>query len=450
MRRSDRAKENEAILHSAPLPTLLRFSLPIILGNIFQQLYNIVDAMVVGRFLGDIPLSGISVSSPVIDVANALIIGGSIGVGVLIGQICGSADWDRLKKTHATALVGGMGIALLLAVIGIFFAVPLLRAQGTEEIVCLEAEKYLRLIFAGMPFCFLYNYYASVLRSYGNARTPFWILLISSLLHAGLDVLFVGVFEWGIQGVAVSTVLCQLFSALWCILYTYKNYQPLALLPRELHFSSALGGVLLGFAWAAALQQAVVCVGRLLIQGMLTPLGTSAVTGYNMGLRLEQFLFCFSQGISAAMVVCISQNLGYGDKRRMQRFYYLSLKIMFVSGTLFAVICYCIPERLIAIFSNSTQIVAAGALYTGTLSFFYILSFFGEVIQGFFRGLGRLRLTMLASLGQIVLRVVLSYFLIPVLGIPGICAAVATGWLLLVVMEGYYSLRVAKGLTKDG
>jgi len=447
MQHAVKAKNKESILYGTPLPTLLRFALPIILGNVFQQLYNIVDALVVGRFLGDLPLSGISVSTPVIDIANALIIGGSIGVGVLIGQLCGASDWDRLKRTHATALIGGVAISLVLTYIGIFGSGMVLRIQGTEEAVCIEAEKYLHLIFAGMPFCFLYNYYASLLRAYGNSRTPFWIILISSVLHAGLDVVFVGVFQWGIRGVAISTLFSQIFSAVWCIVYTYRHYPPVALGWRDFRFERELAWVLLSFAWAAALQQAVVCVGRLLVQGMLTAsLGTSVMTGYNMSLRVEQFLFCFSQGLSAALAVCVSQNLGYGDKLRMQRFYYVALKAVSVLGVIFGAICFFFATQIIGLFSDNAEMIAAGALYTKTMSCLYMLSFLGEIIQSFFRGLGRLRLTMLASLGQIALRVCLSYFLIPPFGIPGICVSVGIGWFLLVLFEGTYSLRTAKRL----
>lgn len=445
--RSHRAvPKGDTLLTGAPLPTLLRFALPIILGNIFQQLYNIVDAVVVGRFLGDLPLSGISVAAPVIDVANALVIGGTIGVGVLAANLCGAEDWERLRRMNATALLGGAALTLMIALLGILCSVPLLRAQGTEEAVVREAEVYLGTVFAGLIGCFLYNYYASMLRSCGDSRTPFMILLLSSTLHALLDVLFVGVFAWGIRGVAWSTVLCQAFSALWCILYAQKKCQPLRLRRAELQFERRMGKTVLSFAWAAALQQAVVCIGRLLVQGMLTPLGTNTVTGYNMALRAEQFLFCFAQGISAAMVVCLSQNLGHGDRVRVRRFYRVSACVEVALVLLLGTVCFLAPAQIIGIFSKNAEVIAAGARYTGTMAYIYLFAFLGEIIQGFFRGLGRLRLTMMASLLQVVLRVVLSYFLIPLWGMYGICVAIASGWILLVLIEGSYSVRRVRAL----
>lgn len=442
-------KRGGAILTGSPLPTMLIFAFPIILGNIFQQLYNIVDAVVVGKFLGNLPLSGISVAAPMMDIVNALIIGATIGVGVLTAQLCGAEDWKRLKVVHSTALIGGAALVLVISGVCILFGESILRAQGTEEAVCREAMKYLRIIFGGMIFCFLYNYYGTMLRSYGNSRMPFVILLVSSTLHAALDVLLVGVLKMGIQGVAVSTVICQMFSACWCMCYVHRRCPALALEHSELVFRPAVGKTVVSFAWAAAIQQAVIYIGRFLVQGMLSQLGTNTVTGYNMGMRTESFLLCLGQGLSAGVLVCLSQNIGHGNYRRVLRFYRLGAISEFLLALTLGCICMGFAENLIGLFSDHAEVIAAGSLYIRSMAFFYILGFSGEIIQCFFWGLGRLRLTMLASLGQVVLRVILSWLLIPRLGIPGICAAVVSGWFLLVVLEGSYSIHVARQLKKQ-
>lgn len=438
------ADQNQALLSGKPTATLLTFAVPIILGNVFQQLYNIVDAIVVGRFLGDLPLSGISIASPVMDILYALLLGGSIGIGVLVGQLCGAGQWERLKRVHATALIGGTGVTLALAVLGFAFTRVILTAQGNAPEVVAQAMQYMHIILGGLIFCFLYNYYASVLRSYGDSRTPFVVLLVSSVLHALLDVLLCGVLHLGIRGVAGSTVFCQLFSTVWLMLHTYRFCPPLALTRTELRPERKIAGTILSFAWAAALQQAVVMIGRFLVQGMLTGLGSAAVTGYNMGLRTEQFLFCFSQGISAAMVVGIAQNLGHGSRERVRRFYRSGIASELVLLALLGTACLLFSRQIIGLFTDNPDVIASGGLYVRTMAFLYLSAFLGEVIQGFFRGIGRLRLTMVASLLQVVLRVVLSALLIPLWGIRGICAAVATGWILLVLIEGTYSLHEAR------
>ena len=446
MQENKTAGRSSALLTAAPLPTLLVFAAPIILGNVFQQLYNIVDAMVVGRFLGDLPLSGISVASPVMDILYALLLGGSIGVGVLVGQLCGAEEWDRLRRVHATALLGGVGITLGLSLVGFLFTERILVAQGSDAAVVAQAMSYLRIILGGLVFCYLYNYYAALLRSCGNSRTPFVVLLVSSTLHAVLDVLLCGALGLGIYGVACSTVFCQIFSTVWMALYVEKHMPALHLARADLKLDAKLGGMILSYAWAAALQQAVVMIGRFLVQGMLTPLGDASVTGYNMSLRVEQSMFCFSQGVSAAMVVGISQNLGHGSRERVRKFFYTGVGIELVLLILLGTPVRAFAPQIIGLFSTNADVVAAGAKYTGAMAFLYLFAFFGEVIQGFFRGIGRLRLTMIASLLQVALRVVLSYLLIPVWGIYGICVAVASGWILLVLIEGTYSLRTAQKL----
>ena len=442
--RNRTTNQSEALLNAAPLPTLLVFAVPIILGNVFQQLYNIVDAMVVGKFLGDLPLSGISVASPLMDILYALILGGSIGVGVLVGQLCGAEDWERLTRIHATALLGGCGITFFLSLLGFLFTKRVLLAQGTDVSIVAQATAYLYIIFGGLIFCFLYNYYAAILRSYGDSRTPFVVLLVSSTLHAALDVLLCGAAHLGIYGVACSTVFCQIFSTVWLVCYAEKRVPPLRLTRSDLRFDLRLAKTILSYAWAAALQQAVVMIGRFLVQGMLTPLGDTSVTGYNMSLRVEQFLFCFSQGVSAAMVVGISQNIGHGNHARVRKFYFTGVGVETALLLILGTVVRLFAPQILGLFSNNEAVIAAGVRYTGAMAYLYLFAFLGEVIQGFFRGIGRLRLTMVASLLQVVLRVVLSFFLIPLRGIPGICAAVVTGWVLLVLIEGSYSLRTVK------
>ncbi len=442
-----KADKREAMLSGPPLKTLLGFSVPIILGNIFQQLYNIVDAVVVGNFLGDRPLAGISIASPAMDILYALLLGASIGVGVLIGQLCGAGDYARVRRVHATALLGGCGVTALLSALGLAFMRRILLSQGAQPEIVAEAMNYLTIILCGLVFCFLSNYYAAALRSWGDSRTPFFVLLVSSTVHALLDVLLCGPLRLGIHGVACSTVFCQILSTVWLALYAQKRCPPLSLTRSDPRFDVTLGKLLLGYAWAAALQQAVVMIGRFLVQGMLTPLGETTVTGYNMGMRVEQFSFCFSQGISAAMVVGIALNLGHGNRGRVRRFYMAGVGCELA---LFAVIgstLFFSAPRCIGVFSGNAAVIAAGAKYTGTMAYIYLFAYLGEVIQGYFRGLGRLRLTMIASMLQVLLRIILSYFLIPRWGIYGICAAVSSGWVLLVLIEGSYSLYTVRRLS---
>ena len=435
------SNKQEAILYGKQLPTLLAFAVPIICGNLFQQLYNIVDAIVVGQYLGKLPLSGISAASPIMDLVYGLIVGVCTGVGVLVSQLCGSGEWDKLKKVHATALSGGIGFALILTAAVFLSARPILVAEETAAGTVTQAMIYLSVVAGGLIFNFLYVYYAAVLRSYGNSRFPFIVLAASSVLHALLDLLLIGVFRLGVAGVAVSTVFCQILSALALILYTHRNCPPLSLKREEIRPAKGMAGIILSYAWATAMQSTVVYAGRLLVQGMLTPLGQDTVTGYNMGMRLEVLFQAISQGVSAGTVVCMAQNFGHRNADRVRGFFRRGLVVDLAYGLLMGTLCFLLPRQLIGIFSKDEAVIAAGAAYTGTMAFLYMFSMSGEMLQGFFRGIGKLKVTMIASAGQVILRVILSAILIPKMGVYGICAAVATGWVLLTLFEGIYCIR---------
>ena len=427
------------LLEGSPMKGLIRFAIPVISGNIFQQLYNIVDAAVVGKFLGSIPLTGISVASPFMDVLYALILGSCVGLSVILGREFGAGDFDRLRKTHATALTGGAMLTLFLSLVGLFGARPVLAWQGVSPEALEEAVQYLNIIFSGLIFCFLFNYLAAALRATGDSRTPFLVLSAASTIHAVLDMILVGKLGMGIRGVACSTVFSQFLSAAWMAVIIYRGRSPLAAGLKEMRPDFSLGAALLAFSWVSAIQQAVVSIGRMLIQGMLTGLGNEAIAGYNMGMRTEQFLFCFSQGISAAVVVAVSQNLGRGSTERVKRFYWDGFLCEALLSVPASLLCIFVPAALIGVFSRDPVVVAAGVRYTGFMGYVYVLAFCNEFLQGFFRGLGRLKLTMAASLMQIITRVAFSALLVPHFGIRGICYAVLIGWALLFTSEGLYS-----------
>lgn len=436
--------KQEAILGGKIFPTLVSFAIPVICGNLFQQLYNIVDALVVGRFLGDLPLSGISAAAPVMDLIYGLFVGSCTGVGVLVGQLCGAGEWDRLKKVHATALIGGGIFALSFTLITLIFIRPFLVSEGFADDTVDQAVSYMTVIAAGLIFNFLYNYYAALLRSYGNSRLPFLVLAVSSTLHALLDLLLIAVLNLGIYGVACSTVFCQILSVIWLAGYTHKNCPELSLSRGELKVDRSCAGTILGYAWATAMQSTVVYTGRLLVQGTLTSLGTATVSGYNMGMRLEGLNQAISSGVSAGCVVCMAQNYGHGNAERVRRFFYRAYCLNICYGIVLGFINTFFAPQLIGIFTKSAEIIAAGAAYTGTMAFIYIFSCSGEMLQGFFRGIGKLKVCMIASAAQVCLRVILSYILVPKLGIYGICISVGTGWFLLTVFEGIFALKNSK------
>lgn len=439
MKHKNQMTYSNEILEGRPLCVMLSFALPIILGNVFQQMYNVVDAIVIGKYLGDIPLAGISIASPFIDILNALIIGATIGFSVYTGQLYGAQKKEKLRDVCSVILISGVFFSILLSAIGFLFSKHIL-AFGTDPAVFRESISYLYIILVGMISCFFYNYYSALLRSCGNSRIPFIILIVSCCINVVLDILLTRTFHLRIQGVAWATVISQTISAILCSIYVHRKMDFISVPLHKLKWNRSEAVTLFNYSWAGSLQRASVRIGRLLIQGMLTVLGIEIVTGYNMGLRLETFLFCFSQGLSSSMVVCISQNYGKGNQKRVLDFYKNGFLCEIVLSCIVCVLCASFSKELISVFSDNEEVISAGSQYLRIISFMYFFSFCDESIQAYFRGTSRIRLTMFSSLGQILIRVILSYFLISKWGVPGICISIAVGWILMFVLEGGYSL----------
>jgi len=445
----DMMDKNNLISANNSASAIALFAIPIILGNIFQQLYNTVDAIVVGKYLGDNALAAISVANPIMDILYSLFIGSCIGVGVLMAQQYGAQNHKDLKTTTSTGLFMGIGLTVVISIFGLIYLRSILMWQKVPEAVIGETITYLRIIIFGLIFSFLYNYYSSALRACGDSKAPFLILLISSILHAILDVVFIKVFSMGVNGVAISTVLSQFFAALCCIIYAYHKQLVIALKKEELVFEQSKCVLILRFAWAAALQQEVVCVGRFLTQGLLNPLGETTIVGYNMAMRTEAFVFSFSQGIGAASITYIAQNMGAGQSKKVRDGFKSSLLMNAVIALIICLLFRFMSEPILRIFSNNADIIAVGVTYMTTMSFAYIFAAFGEILQCFFRGIGMLWITMAASTFQIVLRVVLSNILVPIIGMQGICYSTILGWVLLCIFEGVYSRIVLNRINND-
>lgn len=421
--------------------SIILFALPIMLGNLFQKLYNTVDAVVVGQLLTDNDLAAISVGTPLMDVVYALIIGACIGISVIVSQSYGAKDWNRLKTTLSTALIGGSAITIILSILSIIFTRSILMLQGADEVAADLAAHYLSIVFIGLIITYFYNLASSALRAVGDSRTPCIALILAFFLNTILNLFFVVVLKIGLAGTAIGTVISQMFSTFICVREIYKRKPELALKKSDLKFSREAGKSILKFSWAGALQQTVVYLGRMITQGFLYGLPTYVVSGYNMAIRVEALIFCLVQGISATLVTFIAQNVGANNFNRIRRGYFSAEGITLCLCAVCAVVLTVLPTQIISLFSPSAQIIESGALYLSAMAFAYFLASFNEMCQSFYRGIGRIQLTVIVSISQIVLRVILSYFLVPIYGITGIVISVIAGWILIAIFSGGYILH---------
>lgn len=419
---------------------IVGFAVPIILGNIFQQLYNTVDAVIVGRLLGKEAFAAVSVANPIMSVVLFFLVGLTMGVGVLLAQKFGAGEREAFRIQFSTGLIGGVVFTLLMAVICIPLSGMMLRAAQTPAEIFDVTKQYLQVIFAGMIFSFLYNYYASALRSIGDSRTAFLYLVISSAVNVVLDIVFVTKTPFGVLGAAFATVLAQAFSFVLCICYVRKKIPMLVLGKGRWIFEKKILKDTVIFSWAAALQQTVLYFGRLLIQGTVNAHGTDMITGYNAAIRIESFTMAFIDGTAAALATFAGQNVGAGKWKRLKQGLYRALFMnglyVLVSGIVM-VVC---ASQLISVFvdSSNTEVLRVGTTYLKVMAANYLFCGILSATQGFFRGVGMVKVTMIATMVQMVVRCSLALLLVPGMEIMGVCVSVIMGWIVVSLLNGWH------------
>ena len=298
---------------------LFRFSVPIVLGNIFQQLYNTADAMIVGKMIGNNAFAAVSVANPIMSVVLFFLVGLSMGVGILLAQWYGAQDIKMFKVQYSTALIAGCVFTVAASLLCIVCSRWMLLAANTPTEIMEDTNWYLRIIFAGLFFSFLYNYLAAALRAIGDSRSAFLFLVISSVTNVILDIVFIRYTPLGVAGAAVATVISQALSSILCVIYIYKKIPILALARSEFVYEKSVMKNTLLFSWTSALQQTFLYFGRLLVQGTINAQGTDMITGYNAAIRLEAFMMAFIDGTQSAMSTFGGQNVGAHHPERLKK-----------------------------------------------------------------------------------------------------------------------------------
>ncbi len=431
---AEKADPKKRMLSGGVFLPIFLFALPVVVGNFFLQLYVTVDAIIVGRYLGAQSLAAVSVGSPILFIVVFFLYGGCTGVSVLLAQTYGSGDLKKLKENMSGGLIFGTLFTLALTVVCLAGSRSVMVWTKVPPELHDEAMAYLKIVFSGLIFSFLYNYFASALRGIGNSRVPFLIQAAASCLHICINVCFVGVFSLGVRGSALATVLSQVFSSLTCAVYVYRREPALALRREDFTVTRESISKIVNYSWASALQSIIVYVGRFLTQGCVNPLGAGMVAGYNAATRVENFLMMTSDGVGASISTFIAQNLGAGHAERVRAGFRTGAAMILAYAVPAGTLLFINAPRIMEIFvsgAGESDIVSAGTVYLRPMAVYLLLSGIDTAMQSTFRGLGRFRTVMLVSLSQIIIRVILSFNLVPVYGIPAIAHSTGVGWMLI-------------------
>lgn len=430
---------------------LTAYAVPLIAGNVFQLTYNAADSVIVGRFIGTEALAAAGAAGPVMNLFILGISGVSMGASVIMSRFFGAGQEDLLKKEMATVSVFGLYFSLLLALIGAAGADALLRLLRVPEEILGLAVGYLRLIYIGMPFTYFYNTYSSALKSVGDARTPLYFLAASAILNAGLDLVLIGALHFGLLCSAFTTVLAQAFSAAGCAVYIKRKVSLLYVPVGELRTDRALLGETLRYGGVTALQQACQPIGTLLIQGAVNGMGVPVMAAFNAVTRVDDYALVPERNISNAMTTFIAQNNGAGKKERIRKGFAAGMWMEAAYGVTICAVIRLVRRPVMELFAGraETAVIAEGTGYLGLMAFFYILPGLTNGIQGFYRGMGRMKMTLAGTLLQTSFRVCFVYLLSGRLGIRSFAVSCAIGWCAMLLMEGiHYRFVMKKKLTE--
>ncbi|HBC26585.1 MAG TPA: MATE family efflux transporter [Ruminococcaceae bacterium] len=416
---------------------MLVFSVPFLFGNVLQQLYNTAAAVIVGQFAGKRALAAVGAASPIMNILTFLMVGITLGTSVLISEFFGAGDREKVREEQSTALLAGLIFTVVLSAAAIFLIRPMLFLIQTPNEIVPEAESYLRIIIAGLVFSFFYNLLSSSLRAIGNAMMPLLFLLLSCALNIGMSMVLVGNFQMGVKGAAYSTVISQAVSVLLCVGYIFRRVPVFRFRLRDLKINTELLKRTVNYSSVSAVQQTFLYVGVLILQGAVNPLGVDAIAAYSAVTKIDGFILAPTDSLALALTIFTSLNRGAGKTARVRAGLKNSMAIgaAFCLPVAFAV--YFLAGTLMSFFlkPGETKALAIGAGYLKAMALFYLFPAVTNSFQGFFRGLGRMDITLGATVIQIPVRVILAYLLVGRFGMSVIAYCIAVGWLCMTVYE---------------
>ena len=428
-------EQTHSMTEGSITPLLVRFSVPLVLGNLFQLSYNMVDTIVVGRFAGSAGLAAVGTCDQLMTLLILGVSGVCIGASVLMGNFFGAKDHDRLLAELKTTVFMGLLFALLLMAAGIPLSGTFLRLMRVQPEAMEDGLAYLRIIFLGMPFMCLYNIYAAALRSVGDSDTPVRFLVISCLINICLDLLLVAALRLGVSGAAIATVLAQAISALLCIRFVNLHVPVLCFPLKTLRIDRTLAARTLSYGGLTALQQCAQPIGNIMIQSCVNTLGVTAAAAFSAVRKIEDIGLLPGRSIASGITAFTAQNEGARLHDRTREGFRKAIMLEACCGVLVSVVILLLRFPLMSLFTADRGIVAAGVDYFRIIGFCYMLPCLTNGYQGYFRGIGRMGITVLATLTQISVRVAVTILAAPVLGLPGVGLACVLGWSAMLLWE---------------
>lgn len=413
-----------------PLWAILKLSIPMIVGNLFQQAYTIVDSAIVGHYNGETALAAVGASYALTTIFISIAIGGGIGASVIISQHFGAKRYSQMKQAVWTFMLSFLGISILLAGFGLLFSREIMIALDTPSDVLDSAVLYLNIYFYGLPFLFMYNILSSLFNALGKSRIPLFFLIFSSLLNVILDWYMVAVLRLGIVGAAYATFIAQGISAVLSLFVFLRHMHLFAERAGKI-FSLKEFGSMSRVAVPSILQQSTVSIGQMLVQSVVNGFGTQILAGFSAAMRIETLCIVPMSSIGNALSSYTAQNIGANKKERISQGYKTANLLVILIAVILCVTLECYHKPIIAMFLDeapAAQTIETGEAYLKFIGFFFCMVGFKMAADGILRGAGDVKVFTVANLVNLAIRVALSWFGAPIWGVAMVWIAVPLGW----------------------
>ena len=414
-----------------PLKLMLQFALPLLIGNLLQQTYNIIDAAIVGQILGTKALASVGASSSVQFLVLGFCMGCCTGFGVPVAKYFGAEKLDTMRNYVFNGAVITVVIAVVVTSACAILCPQILHILSVPEDIFDGAYSYLLIIFLGIPFTLLYNYLSSILRSVGDSRTPFLFLAFSAVLNIFLDLFCIVILKWGCAGAAIATITAQAISGILCLFYMFRKVKVLRIGKKNMEVKGAAVRELLSMGLPTGLQFSITAIGSMVMQSANNGLGSVCVSAFTAAMRIKQFAMCPFDAIATAASVFCSQNLGAGKPERIRQGLRQSLIVGVSYGIVSGLVLIFAGRTLSMIFvsRSAVDVLDAAGKYLRCLGFFYWSLGILNVCRMVTQGLGYSGRAVLSGVAEMVARIIVSVGFVGTYGYTAICFADQTAWI---------------------
>jgi MATE family, multidrug efflux pump len=419
---------------------IFQFAAPMLLGNIFQQLFSIVDSIIVGNFVGKEALAAVGASFPVIFVTVSMIIGLVMGTTVVISQYFGAKDFVKVKRAIDTMYIYSSIAAVIATAAGLILSEPLLQLLGLPEDIMPQAVQYLRIYLSGIIIFFGYNGTSAILRGLGDSKTPLYFLIIATVANIIFDLLFVAVFDMGVAGAAYATLLANGIAFLLAIIWLNKTHKLIRIAIKGLHFDREIFRQSIRIGLPTGIQHTLVAMGALALMAIVNTFGTDVIAGFSVASRIDALAIVPAMSFSQAISTFVGQNIGANKPERIRTGLIATVKMSGIVTIITTILIILFGNILMNLFTNDAEVIRLGNQYLTIVSAFYLTFTLMFIYTGVMRGAGDTLIPMVFSIMSLwLIRIPIAWYLSGKIGVTGIWWAIPAGWIVgLVLSYTYY------------